>query len=210
MKKIIFVSTGRCGTKKIHKLFENKSPYILTKHQMPFSRLANVVGNIMYTFRESEKIKDKLYSFIIGRYSSNKHFICTDPLTAMILPKRIILDENTMIVHIVRDKNGFAQSFYKITRNRLKSFMAHAFIPFWQVGILPLENILNKKIIDKYMELSDIKNIYFYNKYSMNANYRKVLMEDIFMTDVLSEIVESFLGEKIYFTTKELTEKINY
>ena len=48
MRKLIFVSTGRCGTKRIYELL---SQYLMKNvsvvHQMNFSRLANVLGTIM-------------------------------------------------------------------------------------------------------------------------------------------------------------------
>jgi hypothetical protein len=209
MKTIIFVSTGRCGTKRLYELLQSKHLDAVVKHQMPFSRLANVVGHFMFAFKEYEYLKEKLYQFIIARFLYKKSFISTDPLTAMVIPQKIINDPDTMIVHISRAEVEVAQSFFKISRKRVKSLIAHNLIPFWQIGIMPLENLLNRKIIDKYKHVCELKNYFFYKKYSLNPNYKHVTMEDIFYSNALSNILKTFLEENVVFTNQEMYKKSN-
>ncbi len=209
MKKIIFVSTGRCGTKRIFELFKSKELNAEVKHQMPLSRLANVVGNLMFLLCSFDCIKKIIYSSIASRFYNNRNFICSDPLTAMIIPKAIVKDIDTMIVHITRDDKEFAESIFKISRKRVKSFLAHNFIPFWQIGVWPLENIFNKKITDKYVKVNKIKNKYFNNLYSSNPNYLKTDMHNMFNNTTLIKEIAEFLDEQVEFSLEELSIKSN-
>ena len=209
MKKIIFVSTGRCGTKRIFEIIKDKSSNFECIHQISLSRPANVIGNVMFVLGSWELAKQKIYNSIIKKYSTKKNFVCSDPLTAMVIPKKMIMDSNTMIVHILRPKREFATSFFKISRRRLKSFIAHNFIPFWQIGILPLENLLNKKIYSKYVKLCDIKNQYFVEQYSINPNFKTVTMEDIFKGSFIEDTVNSFFNDDIQISKNELLKKSN-
>jgi len=209
MKKIIFVSTGRCGTKRIFEILNDKSLNFECIHQISLSRLANVIGNIMFVFGSCEPLKRRIYNYVINKFSNKNNFICSDPLTAMIIPRQIIIDHNTMIVHILRPREDFAASFLKISRNRLKSFIAHNLIPFWQIGILPLENLLNKKIFFEYMKLCDTKNQYFVRQYSLNPNFKMVMMGDVFESTFIEDTINTFFNEDIEISKNELLKKSN-
>jgi len=210
MKKLIFVSTGRCGTARIAQLLREKlSDDYSVVHQMRYSRLANIIGNVMLYVGESNSVKRLLYEFIVSGYEGRNHFISTDPLTAMIIPDEYISSPEVCIVHIIRDDTSFARSFFSFSRSRLKSFIAHNFIPFWQPGVWPLENILNRNIGKKYQAVSKLKNDFFSKKYSVNPNYYQVRMGDIFTAPVLQDIVNGFFGEDISMSTGDLSIRAN-
>ena len=205
MKKLIFVSTGRCGTKRIAQILRKYLPEeFAVVHQMPFSRLANVVGNLFFYFGSSEKINHLLYTFIVSKYCWGKHFICSDPLTSMVIPKGYIDSADVCIVHIEREPEAFADSFFRLSRRRINSFIAHNFIPFWQIGIWPLENCLNSKIKEKYMKLAVRKNKKFAETYSANPNYVRIDMAQIFNSDFLSNIIFKFFKYKVDIPPAEL------
>ncbi len=192
MQKMIFVSTGRCGTTRIAQILKEYLPDDFSvQHQMPFSRIANIVGNIFFYFGQSEKAKQKLYEFIISRYLRGKKLICTDPLTSMIIPKE------------------FARSFFELSREKLKSFIAHNFIPFWQIGIWPIENLINRNIQKKYRKIVGLKKIYFDDNYSSNPNYVKVDMDEIFNSDFLKDIIYKLFNYYVPITDKDLKLKAN-
>lgn len=210
MKKMLFVSAGRCGTTRIAQILkECLSDEFSVQHQMPFSRLANIVGNIFYYFGESEKVKYKLYNFITSRYSKGKHFICTDPLTSMIIPKEYIKSEDVCIVHITREPKAFAGSLFNFSRAKFKSFIAHNFITFWQIGIWPLENLLNSNIRGKYKKVAKLKNRYFTEKYSSNPNYLKIDMDELFTTGIISSLIKIFFKYQIEIDDSDLNKKVN-
>jgi len=210
MKKLIFVSAGRCGTTRITQILKEYLPVEFSiQHQMPFSRLANISGNIFFYFGQSEKVKNKFYKFITSRYSQGKHFICTDPLTSMIIPRKYIDSEDVYIIHIFREPKEFAESFFNFSREKLKSFIAHNFIPFWQIGIWPLENLLNSNIKKKYKKVAELKNRYFTEKYSSNPNYMKIDMYELFATGVMSSLIKKIFQYKIEIDESDLNKKAN-
>jgi len=210
MKRLIFVSTGRCGTARIAQLLREKlSDKYSVVHQMRYSRLANIVGNVMLYVGESNSIKRLLYEFIVSRYDRRTHSVSTDPLTSMIIPKEYIFSPEVCIVHIIRDDTSFARSFFSFSRSRLISFIAHNFVPFWQPDIWPLENILNRNIGKKYQGVWRLKNTFFSEKYSVNPNYYQVKMENIFATPVLQDIVNGFFEESISVSAGDLSIRAN-
>jgi len=208
---LFFISCGRCGTTRIAEILKEKLPpdQYTVVHQMKYSRLANVIGNLMLCLGSSEKIKKLLYYKIIAAYQNNYHFISADPLTAMVIPKSLTDNPGNYIIHIQREPGAFAESMYSFSRKRLKSFIAHNFIPFWQLGILPLENIMNKNIKDKYKYTSAVKNSFFENKYGNQKNYIRIDMNNLFSERVLQTIIEKIFDEKIKILEKDLKKKSN-
>jgi hypothetical protein len=208
MKKLIFVSTGRCGTTRITEILKEKLPdQFSVNHVMPFSRLANIVGNLMFYIGQSETVKRFLYNFIISKFAKNKDFICTDPLTSMIIPREYIDSKDVSIVHLERSPEAFATSMFNISRTKIKSFIAHNFIPLWQPGLFPLENLLNKNIKEKYKKISRFKNAYFLQHYSNNPNFVTITMEELFNSNFLNKSVKDFLKKEIHITTGDLKKK---
>ena len=210
MKKLIFVSTGRCGTQRIAQILRKYLPNEFSVvHQMRFSRLANLIGNLSYYISFSDRVKNKVYNMIISRYSRGVHFICSDPLSAMIIPKNLIDSDDVCIVHIVRNSSRFSESFFKLSRSRLGSFVAHNLIPLWQIGLLPGENIMSQNILEKYKNIAEKKNNFFRRTYSCNPNFLQVDMPAIFETNILSKIIYDFFDYEVIIPEEELKIKSN-
>jgi len=210
-KALIFVSPGRCGTKRIAEILKEKLPAeeFAVTHQMNFSRLANIVGNLMYYFGQSEKIKEKLYNLIVSKHINGKHFITSDPLTAMIIPKKWVENENVCIVQITRDPEEFAESFYRFSRKKMKSFIAHNFIPFWQPRVLPLENLLSSIIKKKYEKVRQEKEFFFDTVYEGNPNYIKVDVNKLFDVNFIGKLANLLFYQSIEVKPGELSIKSN-
>ncbi len=211
MKKLIFISTGRCGTKRIAQILAEKLPRdrYAVAHQMKWSRLANVVGNIIYYFGNWEKLNEFLYGSVISRYECGKSFVSTDPLTAMVVPARYASSPDVCLVHILRDEAAFADSMFSLSRSRWKSLIAHNFVPLWQPGIWPVENLLNKNIRKKYEKICAWKNEFFRAKYSHSPNYHCVDMNDLFKTSILQQLTNEWFNEKIEILPADLERKAN-
>lgn len=210
LKKIIFVSTGRCGTRRIYELLTNILPNdIVVVHQMKYSRLANLLGTI--SMISDGKLNFSLfYEKLINPYIENKSaFISTDPLSAMIIPHQMVVSKETCIIHLERDSISFAQSMFNLSRSRPASFIAHNFVPFWQPGLYPLENLLNKNIKKKYARINAEKNSYLLKKYSHNQNYKKVAYDTVFKTDFLIHLLRSFLDENLSISNSDLQIRSN-
>lgn len=211
MKHLLFVSSGRCGTVRLTQILKEKLPeneYAVV-HQMKYSRPANVIGNILFCIDGLEQVKEILYPAIVANYRQGRHFICTDPLTAMIIPKSIVNKKDTYIVHIERDHDEFARSMVALTCKRWQSWIAHNLIPFWQPGILPFENQLRGRIHGRYKRVSVIKNQFFAKRYAHLHNYYHFDMKELFASGHLTQLIQSTLGETIEVTHADLVRRAN-
>jgi len=205
--RIIFVSTGRCGTTRIAEILQKYLPAGCTVvHQTRFSQLANLIGNLQYHFPVGEALGDFIYYKMIPE---GDNFISVDPLSSMIVPRSVILSEKTYIIHLVRDSGEFSKSMFRLTRKKNKSFIAHNFIPFWQPYLVPMENILSKKILFKYRKIHKVKNEFFEQRFLANPHYVKITMEKIFQFNILSTLLSSILDEKVEIPEYELLKKRN-
>jgi len=210
MKKMKFVSTGRCGTLRLYEILRDHLPdNFSVVHQMKLSRLGNVIGNLLYYHVGGEKFKYRLYKRITGQYDTRKFFISTDPLTAMLVPINYIRSPDISIIHVTREDDEFARSIYKLSRSRIRSLIAHNLIPLWQPSILPFENILSRRITKKYREVNILKNIYFENQYSCNPYYHQLKMEDLFLPEQIDKLIKCFFGYGMHISKSELRKKSN-
>ena len=211
MKHLLFVSGGRCGTVRLAQILGKhltRENYAVV-HQMKYSRLANVVGNILFKAHGFERLKEMLYLAIIARYRGSKHFVSTDPLTAMIIPQSILKRYDTYVVHVLRDHDDFARSMVAFSKKRLKSWLAHNLIPFWQPGIIPLENQLRRCIHLQYRRVSIEKDRFFSDRYGRQNNYCRVSMNELFSGNNLAVIIKETIGESILIPKEELLKKAN-
>jgi len=211
MKHLLFVSCGRCGTVRLAQILRIKLPVekYAVVHQMKYSRLANVIGNILYYIRGFDWLKEKLYPGIVSSYRQERHFINTDPLTAMIIPGSVLFRPDTYILHVQRDHDEFARSMVALSRKRLKSRIAHNLVPFWQPGMLPLENQLGGNVHLKYRQVSIRKNQFFVDRYGRLDNYFHVDMKELFSPNFLAALINKTLGESIVISKEELLKKAN-
>lgn len=210
-KKMFFVSNGRCGTTRIQEILNNHldDTDFTVKHQMRYSRIANIIGNITYLNGNYEWVKEKIFKNIIKKYDAKKNFISTDPLTSMLIPQSYAFSNKVAIVHVVRESNSFANSFIKLSKTNFGSFVAHNLIPFWQISIFPFERIWNRNIKQKYINLNEEKNHWFEKKYSKNPNYIKINMKKLFTNNYLESIINDFFDTKIHVSKEELKIKSN-
>lgn len=208
---LIFVSTGRCGTTKVAHLLKQKLPEdsFDIYHQIGSSRIANIIGNVMFKFGAIEKVKEILFNWALNQMINSNNLIFTDPLHSMVIPKSIYTSPNVCIVQIERSPSGFAESFFRFSRKKKNSFIAHNFIPFWQPRLLPFENLFSRRIITKYSLISKEKNAFFSKIYMKNPNYKYVDFKDLFEKDVLKQIVDNFFNTDISIESEELQVKIN-
>jgi hypothetical protein len=176
---------------------------------MKNSRIANVIGNVLRKTERLEQVKAVFFADFVSRYADSRHFVSTDPLTAMMIPKQLIEQPNTHIVHVQRDHDEFARSMLLLTRRRWPSRIAHNLIPFWQPGLFPLENWLRKNVHERYRQVSIVKNQYFTSRYGMSPNYYHVTMKNLFSSGFLAELIAETLGESITISRDDLSKKAN-
>ena len=96
-----------------------------------------------------------------------------------------------------------------LSRKRLKSRIAHNLVPFWQPGILPLENQLRSNVHLKYRQVSVLKNQFFVDRYGRLDNYFHVDMKELFSPGCLAVLIKNTIGESIDISPQELLTKAN-
>lgn len=210
MKKLIFVSTGRCGTKRLYEILNEYLPEgIAVVHQMTGSRFCNILGTLTITTRGKIDFSF-FYRFLIRRYCKQKTvFVSTDPLSAALIPMKWVKSEDCCIVHLERAPDEFAKSIFKLSRRRIFSFIAHNFIPCWQPGIFPLENLFNKNISEKYKRVCILKNNYFAERYRVNPHYKRIEFEQAFTTNFIQETIYDFTSISVTIPPSSLDIKSN-
>jgi hypothetical protein len=210
-KILIFVSTGRCGTTRLAEILMAKLPTseFSVQHQMSHSRLANISGNIMYYLGNFEMLKKIFFSRMIRRYAGKRSLICTDPLMSMVIPTPLIKSENVRIIHVYRDETQFSHSFFRFSRIKMMSFIAHNFVPFWQPGVYPIENILSKNIKEKYKKVARLKFNWFRKHYSSNEGYLEIEMSKLFSEKTLENLINEYFGTSIFISDSEFEKKSN-
>jgi hypothetical protein len=210
MKRMILVSTGRCGTTRVAQILRKHMPESFgIFHQIRLARLANIAGHMMYYSGGPEFLKRFLFGFITERYAAGRSYVTTDPLTAMIIPEEVVTSPDVCIMHVMREPESLGKSFFRLSRKRVKSFIGHNFVPFWQPGLWPLENLLNPRVVEKYGKVARLKAEFFDSHYSRNPNYIRVPMEDLFRTDILEKSVNAFFNAGIRIPASDLAEKAN-
>ena len=209
MKTLIVVSTGRCGTTRLAEILSNYAPEnFKVVHQVGISRMANILGNLMLIFGNSEFIKKTLINVVLP--SGKQGFISTDPLFSLVLPKSLVFSNDVSIIHLTREKQEFGESFYRFSRKKKMSFIAHNFIPFWQPKVLLFENLIKgSKMIDKYAKVAAYKEKIFDKMYSDNPNYVKITMSDFFDQNRCNEIMSDFFTADFGIPAYEFETKAN-
>ncbi len=207
---MIFLSTGRCGTRRLWEILRAVLPgsYAVV-HQVPLARLANVVGNLAFYGLVPEAVPDRLYRRIVRPYMGGTGFVSTDPLTAMIVPREFATAENVCLVHVEREPEAFARSFYRWTRSRPRSFVAHNLVPLWQPGLWPLENALSPRILEKYQAVCRRKNAHFAQRFGGAPNYHRLSVAEVFSGTRLQELVNRFFGLDVVIPPEELEKRSN-
>jgi len=189
---IIFVSTGRTGTKFFATYFSQFTDNIFAKHEPypDFTYHGNeyLKGNIseqkvLSKFVKSRKlIQQKLYLKNMNKYvESNGGLI-------FLLPQIQKLTENFKIVHIIRDPKSWTRSACNRRIDNNGKLLPNKKIP-WKITAddFPNDPYFGKwhdmTIIDKHAWIWSKKNQMILNHISNNKNAITVKFEDIFNTN---------------------------
>lgn len=91
----------------------------------------------------------------------------------------------------------------------MMSFIAHNFVPFWQPGVYPIENILSKNIKEKYKKVARLKFNWFRKHYSSNEGYLEIEMSKLFSEKTLENLINEYFGTSIFISDSEFEKKSN-
>ena len=175
---LVFLSTGRTGTKFLSKLLSN---YISISHQKKKSRKINIVGNICLNSSYPRFLKTYLKSLLINQLTNSS----SDPLISIgiIILLNDIKFENIKFIQLIRDPRDFVTSFMNWKNATIKKKILHHFVPFWQpnpwwVGEVPLTKWIMMGKFEHFCWVWNYKNNLF-KKAAINYDYKQVKFEDL-------------------------------
>ncbi len=215
-QKFYILSTGRSGTTFLFTFFKNVYPELNLLHQLPWSRVINIIGNIPVSFKLRKKLI--LLAFkILKKEIVPKSSL--DPLSSFSI--YIYLQNNSYknikVVHLVRDPRDFVTSFMNWKNQSLSKTILHYLIPFWQP--YPKENGVNyikwifMSKFEKYCWVWYYKNSLF-KQLQNSCEYKLIRMEDLTkntnMQDHLRDLVHFLeLDDNVYDYQKFASHRVN-
>jgi len=184
-KVAFFLTTGRTGTKKLAAYFgEFSPPQVAVDHQTRDARIINILANMHYHgFPVNKSINSKIHTILMN-HQDNEYYINCDPLLSFALSCVDFTGFDVRFIHIERKVDDFARSMINWQFTKMKSYVAHNFVPFWQPDIWPFEHMVhlyNKvRLRNKYREVWGIKNRCFEIEFREKHPYLKIKFEELF------------------------------
>lgn len=182
--KIYVLSAGRSGTNLIYKIMKKIYPEFPITHQTEWSRLMNIIGNILLIKPLPSSLIQKTLYYL---KRTKKPESTVDPLFS--IPIAIFLSNSKeqyeyKIVHLVRDPRDFVCSFINWKNQRIRRIFLHHFVPFWQPNPVFCDNIsfLHRTKMSKFDYFSwiwNFKNRLFEDLFGGKENYYLIRLEDL-------------------------------
>jgi len=209
-QSILFLSTGRTGTKFLASILRNTVPNADVFHEAgERSRLINILSH-------SNLAGATPFTFIIKAWES----AIEKPLKASQGTRDFYIDANNHIyylvvnkpelypalkvIHIVRDPRTYIRSHLNWSHSRGKSFLANYLTPFWQpaaymVGEMKIKDWLRLSKLERFAWVWNFKNLYINKVEDSAIPYLRIRFEDLFSAEdavlTFQRIIE-FLGLK--------------
>ena len=182
--KIYFLSTGRAGTNFLYRIITGIYPEIRLTHQVRWSRLINIAGNILLMDAVPSHLVKDVYS-LLKKVQTPESTV--DPLQSVAISLFLNYKKKWhehKIVHVVRDPRDYVTSTISWKNQRLRRLFLHHCVPFWQPNPIFCGNvaILKRMKMNKFEHFSwiwNFKNSFFAKMFNPEENYYLVRMEDL-------------------------------
>jgi len=183
MKPFYILSTGRCGTTFVSKMIRLNDQSIGEIHQLLDSKWMNVRANIALS---SKGARNRYTASLSHKFDYVLPPSSTDPLRSVaytfylkdLLKKQQDLQDNTIIIHLVRDPRDFVSSFMNWKNRKFSGKIAHHLTPFW----MPEPGVIKRWSMSKFEHFCWIwekKNRLFYEEFAWFPGYYLFRMEDL-------------------------------
>lgn len=195
-KVVLAISTGRTGTKTLASFFASNFENVEAYHQPQYSRYINIISNmnisgvlpdsIYYPFLNATRIKRILRS-------NHEYYVEVNSMLYLashyLRNKLLDVGKEVYIVHIIRDPRTFITSMLNWKHGRIKSYIAHTLIPFWQ----PVGFLAGEFSVFEWVKMTEFEKTCWYWKFKnetilrLHKDYKKFIsirFEDIFTSDI--------------------------
>lgn len=203
-KNVLFVSTGRTGTKTLASFFSHYFDNSVGNHQPPHSRFFNMFSNMYVSGIFTYSFLDRLvYKYKIPQIiSSSKDYYVEANTMNYIISKNIQNHfSETFIIHIIRDPRDYVTSYMNWVHGRAFSTIANRVIPFWH----PNGYLTGQFSLVGWMRLSEFERMCWFWRFENqlildlnenNPRFMSIRFEDLFELDTSNCLkkVLSFIG----------------
>lgn len=190
-QSILFLSTGRTGTKFLASILRDTIPDADVFHEAgERSRVINILSHMnlagitpqAYTVSAWKGVV--LESLNKSRASRN-FYIDANNHIYMLVRNHPELYPGLKVVHLVRDPRTYIRSHLNWSNSRFKSFLANYLIPFWQpsavmTGEMSLGEWLRLSKLERFAWIWNFKNQYINQLEGSSTPYLWVRFEDLF------------------------------
>ena len=140
------------------------------------------------------------------KHKDKEYYINCDPLLSFGLSCVDFVGFDVSFVHLERKADDFVKSMINWQFTKMKSCIAHNFMPFWQPDIWPFEHIFhlfNKAYLkNKYRKVWETKNRAFEREFQKRYPYLKIKFEELFDLETGGQTFRrliDFMGVEIQF-----------
>lgn len=173
---VYILSTGRTGTSSIAGILGRLFPEHRVSHERAGTRILNILANMnsvgyaprgLFQFFWNRAFKDEEPFVEVNNFLWRASSLAGRP------------EQNDLIIHVVRDPRDYIESHMNISQQRLKSYLANQWVPFWQPR-LQLGQRSNTVLdeVSKFAAIWALKNSYL-DRYE-STKYCLVRFEDLF------------------------------
>lgn len=190
-QSILFLSTGRTGTKFLASILRDTVPDADVFHEAgERSRLINILSHANLSGVTPAALTIKTWQRSISdqlkqsRESSN-YYIDANNHIYILAVNHPDLYSGLKVIHIVRDPRTYIRSHLNWSHSRIKSFLANYLTPFWQPsgfleGDMGLGEWLRLSKLERFAWVWNFKNKYINQLEGTPTPYLWVRFEDLF------------------------------
>jgi len=216
-KIILFVSTGRTGTKTLANFFKDTFPEVTSYHQPAYSRVINVFSNMYLSNILPESfLKRFVYYYKFPQILSCKTriYVEANTMNYVVAPYFKELRMDLHVFHVIRNPFDWVTSYINWIEGRAFSKIANTIIPFWHAnGFLS-----DKYSLLEWLKMSDFEKMCWYwsyeneiilNRCKQISNFKTFKFEDLFINkneNILIDILKK-LGLKYESSMMKYFEK---
>ena len=190
-QSILFLSTGRTGTKFLASVLRDTVPDADVFHEAgERSRLINILSHANLSGVTPASLTLKAWQRAISgpldkSQESSNYYIDANNHIYILAVNHPDLYPGLKIVHIVRDPRTYTRSHLNWSHSRVKSFLANYLTPFWQpsgflTGDMPLGEWLRLSKLERFAWVWSFKNKYINQLEGSPTPYLRIRFEDLF------------------------------